>query len=296
MKDLAGKVAVVTGGASGIGLALGHAFGQQGMKIVVADVEIPAMDAAVKQLHHAGIDAVGISVDVSSSDSVDALAEATFERFGTAHVICNNAGVGPGGVSWELPQSVWRWVIDVDLWGVINGIRSFVPRLVEQGEGHVVNTASVGGLLASPGMAPYSAAKHAVVGLSESLKQDLQLAGSPVGVTILCPSMTRTRMNNSGRNWPSRLGAMPQERLQPGHPLTRDSYRDRMDNEAMEPDVVADLAVAAVLGEESWVICDPQFEARATEHLMRMVTASKKITRKSLGSRVVGNQSYCAQV
>lgn len=262
MKDLAGKVAVVTGGASGIGLALGQALGCEGMRVVLADVEADALSQAVAQLQARGIDASGIPADVTDAGQVGALAARALERYGAVHVICNNAGVGPGGVTWEMPESVWRWVIDVNLWGVINGVRSFVPLLVDQGMGHVINTASVAGIVGSPGMAPYAASKHAVIGLSESLKRDLELAGSPVKVSVLCPSMTRTRMNESSRTWPQRLGPMPPGGLEPGHPATRASYYERMRTGAMEPADVAQLAVAAIVEERFWVICNPDVEKR----------------------------------
>lgn len=267
MENLTGKVAVITGGASGIGLAMARCFGGAGMKVVLSDVEGPALEAALRELADAGIEAAGTTTDVADRGAVGALADFTVERFGAAHVVCNNAGVGPGGVTWELPPSVWRWVLEVDLWGVINGIQAFVPRLVEQGEGHIVNTASMAGLIPSPGMAPYVAAKHAIVGLSQSLRHDLRLAGSPVGVSVLCPSMTRTRMNDSGRNWPARLGDPPDTGLAPGHPLTRASYRERMEKASADPGDVARLVLDAVLKEKFWVISDPDFAAAYARHV-----------------------------
>lgn len=263
MRDLSGRVAVVTGGASGIGFALANALGREGMRVVIADVEKDALGEAVDLLRAQKIEATGIPADVADGQQVETLAARTVELYGGVHVVCNNAGVGPGGVTWDVPESVWRWVLDVNLWGVINGIRAFVPRLVAQGAGHIVNTASVLGILGSAGMAPYTASKHAIVGLSESLRHDLDLAGSPVRVSVLCPAMTKTRMNESGRNWPERLGPVPASGLEPGHPDTRAlEYYHSMETEAMEPAEVAKQVVAAITEDRFWVICDPDIEKR----------------------------------
>jgi NAD(P)-dependent dehydrogenase (short-subunit alcohol dehydrogenase family) len=261
LNGLDGKTAVVTGGASGIGLALAEAFGARGMNVAIADVEEGAIAGAVGRLESAGIRACGILADVSDRAAVDRLAEEVIATYGAVHVLCNNAGVAAGGVTWELPEEVWRWVLDVDLWGVINGVHSFVPGFVEQGEGHVVNTASFAGLVASPGMAPYSAAKHAVIGLSASLREDLKLAGGQVGVSVLCPSFTRTRMNESGRNWPARLGPPPVTGLAPGHPQTRARFLGRM-SDAISPELVADQTSDAILADRFWVLPNPEVRER----------------------------------
>jgi NAD(P)-dependent dehydrogenase (short-subunit alcohol dehydrogenase family) len=262
MRDVAGKVAVVTGGASGIGLAMAKRFAAEQMKVVLADVEEPALAAAEKELRELGAEVMGIATDVSLWDSVAALAQATFDRFGTAHVVCNNAGVGPGGVTWDLSPSVWEWVIGVDLFGVIHGIRAFVPRLVAQGEGHVVNTSSyVGGLFGAGGNAPYCAAKFGVLGISSSLAADLRLAQSPVKVTALCPGGTRTRMNESGRNWPTRLGPPPTTGLWAGHPGRRPAAAPPGPSTAVDPSVVADAVFDAIVEERFWVITDPNLES-----------------------------------
>ena len=212
MDQVTGKVAVVTGGASGIGLALARRFAAEGMKVVLADVEADALDVAAKELgDEFGDDVVAaVRTDVRDPASVDALAAATFERFGTAHVVCNNAGVAVGGFSWEIPADRWRWIVEVNLLGVVNGIRSFVPRLIEQGEGHVVNTASIAGMVTAPVMSPYVATKHGVVALSESLHFDLQVTGhgAGVGVSVLCPEWVRTRIAQAERNRPDGVSAM----------------------------------------------------------------------------------------
>ncbi len=210
--DFEGKVAVVTGAASGIGRALVDRFGREGMRVVLADVERDALEAAAEEVAaELGRDRVlAVPTDVRDEAAVDALAAATFDRFGTAHVVCNNAGVGVGGLAWTIPADRWRWIVEVNLLSVAHGVRAFVPRMIEQGEGHVVNTASAAGLLTGPGMAPYFATKHAVVALSESLHFDLQLTGATgVGVSVLCPEWVRTRIHESERNRPDGVEEMP---------------------------------------------------------------------------------------
>jgi NAD(P)-dependent dehydrogenase (short-subunit alcohol dehydrogenase family) len=278
VRDLAGKVAVVTGAGSGIGLALARRFAAEHMKVVLADVEEPALADAEKGLLEQGADVLAVPTDVSLWDHVAALAEATFERFGTAHVVCNNAGVGPGGVTWDLAQSVWDWVLGVDLFGVIHGIRAFVPRLVEQQEGHVVNTSSyVGGLFGAAGNAPYCAAKFGVLGISTSLAADLRLSGSPVKVTALCPGGTRTRMNESGRNWPARLGPPPPTGLRPGHPRRRQPAPPPGPSTAVDPSVVADAVLRAILDERFWVITDPNLEADIRAYVEGMLEGELRL-------------------
>lgn len=210
MEQLEGKVAVVTGAASGIGLAMAHRFAAEGMSLVLADIEDTALEGVAKQLVDTGTEVLALPTDVSETAAVDALAAAARERFGTYHVVCNNAGVGGHGFdSWSGPREEWEWVLGVNLWSVIDGIRAFVPALVEQNEGHVVNTASVAGLGAIPFMGPYSVAKHAVVAVSEALYHELAMSGSEVGVTVLCPGFVKTRIDESTRNWLGRLGPEP---------------------------------------------------------------------------------------
>jgi NAD(P)-dependent dehydrogenase (short-subunit alcohol dehydrogenase family) len=188
------------------------------MAVVVADVEGPALDSTAEVLRRSGGDVLAVWTDVRDPSSVEALAEAARQRFGTFHVVCNNAGVsGHFGRVWETPLEDWRWVFDVNLWGVIHGIRSFVPTLVAQGEGHVVNTASMSGWVSTPTMGAYAASKHAIVAISEALGQELDLADSGVGVSVLCPGMVNTRIMASGRNWPAGLGIEPP---MPADPLT----------------------------------------------------------------------------
>lgn len=202
MRDLTDKVVVITGGASGIGLAMAHRFAVAGARLVLADIEEAALAAAVDELTAAGATVSGIRTDVTDPASFEALRDQTLTRHGAAHVLCNNAGVAAGGPAWEVSLDVWRWVMDVNVFGVVNGIRTFVPAMIEQGEGHVVNTASIAGLIAAPGIGPYTASKQAVVSISETLLQDLAAAGHPVGVSVLCPAFVRTRIHQAERNAP----------------------------------------------------------------------------------------------
>ncbi|MEH2545897.1 NAD(P)-dependent dehydrogenase (short-subunit alcohol dehydrogenase family) [Bradyrhizobium sp. AZCC 2262] len=205
MRDFAGKTAFVTGGAAGIGLALGRAFAQSGMKVMLADIEADALQAAVKSLQEISPDISGTICDVADAASVERAAQAAFDAFGKVHVVCNNAGVAAGGGIDHISLDNWRWVIDVNLMGVLHGIKSFLPHIRAHGEGgHIVNTASMAGMQGGLGFSPYGASKFAVVSMSEGL--NLQLKPHGIGVSVLCPSYVRTRIGESGRNRPERYG------------------------------------------------------------------------------------------
>lgn len=203
MKLEAGQVAVVTGSASGLGLALAQECATRRMRLVLADVEADALAAAVATIEATGAEAIGVRTDVRFSAEVDALAAATLDRFGRVDVVCNNAGVSTlGPRMWEVPLADWEWVLRVNLGGVINGIRAFVPHFVAQGTGHVVNTASMAGVSVPPMHGPYLASKHAVVALSESLALELSSVAPEVGVTVVCPGVVATNIQHSDRNRP----------------------------------------------------------------------------------------------
>lgn len=213
MKELTDRVAVVTGGASGIGLGMACAFAAEGMKLVLADVEAEALEQAAEHLAGDGADVIGVPCDVSKVESIEALRDRTLSQFGAVHVLCNNAGVGGSGADalWEAPLDEWSWVMGVNLMGVVYGVRSFVPAMIEQGEpGHVVNTASMAGLTHGAGI--YGVTKHAVVALSEALFGQLQGQGLPIGVSVLCPGWVRTRIMESERNRPEAPRPAPSER------------------------------------------------------------------------------------
>lgn len=264
MRDLGGKVAVVTGAASGIGRAMAERFAASGMRLVLADIEARPLDEVAGALSAGGTDVLAVPTDVSVAKSVEELAAAASERFGPAHVVCNNAGVGAGGLTWQIPLSVWRWVVGVNMWGVIHGIAAFLPAMVERGEGHLVNTASVAGLLASPGLTPYAATKHAVVGISESLHHELALAAPGVKVSVLCPGAIATRIVDSERNWPERLGPRPEPATNPVMSEVGEAVRAHIEA-GMAPSDVAALVLDAVTEERFWVLTHPEYR----EPLMR---------------------------
>jgi NAD(P)-dependent dehydrogenase (short-subunit alcohol dehydrogenase family) len=249
MDELNGRVAVVTGAASGIGLGMARAFAGEGMRVVLADVDTASLESVRAQLTTDGADAIAVPTDVSDPAAVDALRDAALSAFGGAHVVCNNAGVAVGGPIWQVPLEAWNWVFGVNFWGVIHGMRSFVPLLLEQGEGHVVNTASAAGLTASPFLGPYSATKHAVVAVSETLA--IELVGTPVGVSVLCPLWVRTRIHESDRNAPPRVAEVIAE-----DPASLAGAREVVAgfvNSGLAPEVVADKVVEVVKEGGFWV-------------------------------------------
>ncbi len=204
MDELTGKVAVITGGASGIGLAMANEFGAQGMRLVLADIETTALDAATKALGDKGFEVLGVPTDVTDFASVQALAARAVERFGAVHVIVNNAGVSITGPTWELSLDDWRWVHAVNVWGVIHGVKAFVPLMLEQGApAHVINTASLAAFNAAGEHAPYSSSKAAVVSISQALYSELAALNTQVGVSVVCPGMVDTRIHQSWRVRPA---------------------------------------------------------------------------------------------
>jgi NAD(P)-dependent dehydrogenase (short-subunit alcohol dehydrogenase family) len=205
MQDFEGKVAVVTGAASGIGRALAERFANEGMRVVLADVEEPALETAVRELTQAEHEVIGVQTDVSKRESVEELARQAIDAFGKVHVLCNNAGVGGGrGLMWEMTLNDWEWTFGVNFWGVLHGIRTFVPLMLSHGEeGHIVNTASMAGI--TPGGGPYGVTKHAVVALSEGLYLNLRMVQAKIGASVLCPGWVHTNILDSARNRPPEL-------------------------------------------------------------------------------------------
>jgi NAD(P)-dependent dehydrogenase (short-subunit alcohol dehydrogenase family) len=201
METLNGRVAVITGGGSGIGAALAHAFAREGMRIVLADIEDKAMQKVAASI---GGDVLTVKTDTSKLAEVEALAERAFAHCGAVHVVCNNAGVGSFGLLQDTTHRDWEWLINVNLWGVVHGVEVFVPRLIAQGQGgHIVNTASMAGLVPMVGLGAYVATKYAVVGLTETLQRELR--PHDIGVSVLCPMIVNTNINNSDRNRPEAL-------------------------------------------------------------------------------------------
>ncbi len=255
MEQLAGKVAVVTGGGAGIGLALARAFAAEGMRIVLADVDDDALADSESELRAAGTEVLTVHTDVSDPDAVDALHAATIERFGTVHVLCNNAGVEAGAATWELTRTAWQWVVGVNLFGVVNGQQSFLPTMLAQDEGSIVNTASLAGLLALPFSAPYTATKHAVVGMSETLYHELALTGSNVHVSVLCPGWVKTRIFESTRNYPGGI-APPETEVEVAKLV--EEWAANAVAEGVDPAEVARQVVDAVKADRFWILTHPE--------------------------------------
>ena len=254
MKELQGKVAAVTGAASGLGRALALAFAREGMHLALADVD----EGGLKQTQEK-IDAHSFTmrVDVSRAADVDRFCEETRSRLGGVHVVCNNAGVSPLGAVWEHNAADWQWILGVNLWGVIHGVRAFAPQLIAQNEGHIVNTASVAGLISPPGSGAYNATKHAVVALSETLHHDLRERNSAVGVSVLCPAYVPTRITESERNRPVDLPSSEKSK----ETLAREAMlRKAVTSGKVSADQVAQAVVAAVKEERFYILTHPRIK------------------------------------
>lgn len=272
--QLTGKTAFVTGGASGIGFALGRAFGEVGMNVMLADIETDALAAAVESLRKYGSNVRGVVCDVADSNSVERAARTTYETFGNVHVLCNNAGVGGGSGIDNISLDTWRWVLDVNLMGVVHGIRSFLPHMRAHGEGgHIVNTASTAGLQSGLGFSPYAASKYAVVSMSEGLAKQLKPHG--IGVTVLCPSYTNTRIGECARNRQPRYGTtQPPDPASPeGKWLAKltDLYMSGLD-----PAELAALTLSAIRENELYVITHPEMHWEITERFTAINEAMSK--------------------
>src|SRR5713226_10703811 len=257
MKMLEGKVAAVTGAASGLGRAMALAFAGQGMPVALADVDEPGLKSTLNEVRSRGVRAFAMRVDVSRYQEVESFCSKAIAQFGATHVVCNNAGVSPLGAVWENTLADWQWILGVNLWGVIHGVRAFVPRLLAQGEGHVVNTASVAGLISPPGMGAYNVTKHAVVALSESLYHDLRSRGSAVGVSVLCPAYVPTGIADSERNRP--------REFQPGVKSKETLAKEAMLKKAvasgrLSADDVARAVVQAVKEERFYILTHPRIK------------------------------------
>ena len=254
MEHLQGKVAVITGGASGIGKAVAAKAAAEGMKVVIGDIEEGALKEAERDLAADGTDVLAVVTDVSDAASVRALRDRALDRFGAVHLVHNNAGVGTGGPVWEVPEADWRWILGVNLWGVVHGIATFMPLLIEQGEGHVVNTASIAGLTTAPFLGPYNATKQAVVAISETLYKDLQIAGiAGIGVSVLCPGFVQTRIAESDRNRP---GWAPDRDVE-GAPEMRAAIQAMVDG-GIPTAAVADRVLDAVRTDTFYILTHPE--------------------------------------
>jgi NAD(P)-dependent dehydrogenase (short-subunit alcohol dehydrogenase family) len=279
MRELAGKTAFVTGGASGIGLALGRAFAEAGTKVMLADIETEALADAVKSLHNIGPEVRGVACDVTDPVSVEDAAKAAYQAFGNVHVVCNNAGVaGSGGID-NISVESWRWVLDVNLMGVLHGVRTFLPHIRGHGEGgHFVNTASMAGMLGGLGFSAYTASKFAVVGMSEGLAMQVKPLG--IGVTVLCPGFVRTRIGESGRNRPKRYGpALAPDPASPAGALV--AQIAELLKAGLDPAQVAAQVLAAIRADELYVFTHPEMRGEVDERFAAIEAAMDKAAARS---------------
>lgn len=259
MNELRDKVAVITGAASGIGRALAERCAQEGMKIVLADVEEPALARAAAELSAAGASVLAVCTDVSKAEDVEALARKALDAFGAVHLLCNNAGVGAGGTIWESTLADWQWVLGVNLWGVIHGVRVFVPIMLAQDtECHVVNTASVAGLLAYHPSATYHVTKHAVVALSEHLHHSLAERGAKIKVSVLCPGWVNTQIMDSARNRPPALQNAPGVEMTTPEGEAVEAEMRRAAEAGLSAQAVAEQVFAAIRAEQLFILTHPE--------------------------------------
>lgn len=262
MDVLKDKVAVVTGAASGIGWGLAERFAREGMKVVLADVEATALDAAVTELRSRGAQAIGVRTDVTRTEEIELLADQTVAEFGAVHVVCNNAGVEGGALFGDMSRRTWEWVMAVNFWGVLDGCRIFLPHLRAAGEGHIVNTASHAAFATGlPTFHAYIASKSAVAAMTENLALELSATDPEIGVSLLVPGMVKTRMNNSERNRPTDVPATDID------PLRRSIHEDieRATREGgLEPSEVAEMVVRGIRDRDFWLLTNPELTIGAS--------------------------------
>jgi NAD(P)-dependent dehydrogenase (short-subunit alcohol dehydrogenase family) len=277
MRELAGRTAFVTGGANGIGLAMGRAFAEAGMKVMLADIEAAALTAAVDSLRAHEPNVRSVVCDVTDIGSVERAAEAAYQTFGKVHVVCNNAGVAAGGGSLD----TWRWILDVNVMGVLHGIQTFLPHIQGHGEGgHIVNTASMAGLQSNLGFNTYATSKYAVVAMSEGLAK--QLASSNIGVTVLCPGFVRTEIGNSSRNRPQRYGPQPViDPASPGGMLVAEIARRLQ--AGLDPAEVAAQTLAAIRANRLYVFTHPEMRDEVDERFAAITAALDEAENKQKG-------------
>ncbi len=248
MKDVKGKVAFITGAASGMGLGMARAFGAAGMKVMLSDIEEVTLQAQVKDLKAKGYDVAGVQVDVTKMEALTNAAKKTIETFGKVHVLCNNAGVGVGGKSETCDLRNWEWCVDVNLWGVVYGLQAFVPLIRSHGEeGHVVSTASMAGMYGVRNLGPYNAAKFAVVGLMETMMAENK--NTNLGVSVLCPGAVATNIGNSTRNRQQEYGGA-------AAPSTMDITNEAL-AQGLHPDIVGKQVLEAILKNQPYIFTDP---------------------------------------
>ena len=285
MQELKDRVVVITGGASGIGLAMAKRFAREGMKLVLADIEEDALRRVEQEFRKAGVPVLAIRTDVSRSHDVERLAEKTLATFGAVHVVCNNAGVAPGGVVWESTVADWEWVLGVNVWGVIHGVRVFVPIMLRQDTPcHVVNTASVAGLLSVPGMGIYCVSKHAVVTLSECLHHDLAERGSKIGVSLLCPAFVPTGILDSERNRPALLRNQSRVRT-PEDQAREEQMRHAVQSGRVSAEMVAEMVLDGIRQERFYIFTHPRIKAAIQTRMEDVLNERNPIDTSKPGKR-----------
>jgi NAD(P)-dependent dehydrogenase (short-subunit alcohol dehydrogenase family) len=280
VKEFTSKTAFVTGGASGIGFALGEAFAQAGMKVMLADIEADALAAAVARLRDVGPGVRGVICDVTDRVSMESAAATAYEAFGNVHVVCNNAGVSAAGGIDEISLENWRWVLDVNVMGLLHGIHTFLPHLRAHGEGgHIVNTASISGMLSGLGFDPYTTSKFAVVAISEGLVSQLKPLG--IGVSVLCPGYVHTHLSESERNRPERYGrAKKPDPASPAGALMAEMAA-RM-QAGLDPSKVAALVLDAIRSDELYIFTHPQLGAEVDRRFGSIQAAMRKAAARSV--------------
>ena len=264
MREVRGKTAFVTGGASGMGLAMARSFAKAGMKVVVADIEQTALDAVQAEFESSNTEFLALKLDVTDRDAMEAAAAAAEARFERIHVLCNNAGVAVGGPIDQMAYNDWDWVVGVNVGGVVNGIQAFLPRIKAHGEGgHVVNTASMAGHLAIPGLSVYTATKFAVVGISETMRADLATAN--IGVSVLCPGIVNTNIFTSERNRPTTLAGTSSVILASAgaSPTEQAARLAELQAGALDPAVVGDMVLHAIREDEFYIFSHPELKPMA---------------------------------
>ena len=262
MREVAGKVAFITGGASGIGLAMARSFAAAGMKVAIADIEEQALAQAAASLAPSNAELIALRVDVTDRDAMARAADETERAFGKVHVVCNNAGVGIAGPMEQVSYADWDWVVGVNLHGVINGVQTFVQRIMAHGEGgHIVNTASLAGQVAVPGLSVYNTTKFAVVGLSETMRAELAIRN--IGVSVLCPGFVDTNIFTSERNRPDALRTQPDS---DPRPMDLEAYEEFLDT-MLDPSIVGDMTLHAIQHNEAYIFTHPEIAAGVSSRL-----------------------------
>ena len=268
MKELRDKVAVVTGAASGIGRSLALRSAQEGMTVVLADIEASALARTEAEMRALGATVLSVVTDVSKAEDVESLAQTTLDAFGAVHLLCNNAGVGKAGTIWEVSPSEWAWHLNVNLWGLIHGIRTFVPIMLEQDtECHILNTSSVTGVVAYPGLGVYQVTKAGIISLSETLYLELALCQAKIGVSVLCPGLVRTQIWDCERNRPiSEFEQATGSAADADNMVRKEGLKEAMTG-GMDPDQVAECAFEAIQAEHFYILTHA-----AENHLVRTRT------------------------